>query len=361
MSLDTQGDTVTIVITGGAGFLGARLARTLLRGADFDTLSFVEQRSQQIRRPSANNPSNSTPPLRLVLVDRVAAPDDLTADPRVRSVVGDLNELLADPTQRARAVPLQTDAIVHLAAAVSAECEADFDLGLRSNIDATRNLLQAARELGTAPVFVYASSLAVFGFGAGLPRPSVIDDFSLPTPQGSYGVQKFIGEQLVADFARKGFVRGRSVRPMTVSVRPGKPNGAASGFLSGMIREPMTGVRATVPVSPDMAVALASPANTVAGLIKALSSTDEAWGPRTAMNLPSIQTTVGEMAQALRTVAGQSAFDLLDWTPDAHIERLVGSWPAKLSFDRAQALGLSSDGSFEDIVRAHLSDMAAQL
>ena len=320
-----------IAITGGAGFLGARMARELLARGD--------QR-------------------RLLLIDRMPPPADLAAHPQVSSLVGDLNDLLANPAQAQLALHANTVAVVHLAAAVSAECEADFDLGMRSNAQATLGLLQAARALKTQPVFLYASSLAVFGFGAGLPRPAVIDDFSLPTPQGSYGIQKFVGEQWVADFSRKGFVRGRSVRPMTVSVRPGKPNGAASGFLSGMVREPLAGLRATVPVGPQTAVALASPANTVNGLIRALNATDAEWGPHTAMNLPSIATTVHDMAEALRRVGGDSAYGLLDWQPNKAIERLVGSWPSVLRFDRAQALGLQADVSFEAIVRAHVADMA---
>ena len=199
--------------------------------------------------------------------------------------------------------------VFHLAAAVSGECEADFDLGMRSNFDATRALLDACRALGSKPTFVFASSLAVFGNLPGQPLPEPIRDFTLPTPQSSYGIQKFIGEQLVADYARKGFIRGRSVRLMTVSVRPGRPNGAASSFLSGMIREPLAGQKAACPVAPETSVALSSPARTIEGIIRAAQATDAEWGPLTAVNLPSLRTTVGEMAAALERVAGKAATD----------------------------------------------------
>ncbi|WP_332814811.1 D-erythronate dehydrogenase [Ramlibacter sp.] len=326
-----------ILITGGSGFLGARLARELLRRG---ALSL------------AGGPA--APIETLTLADRVQPPADLLADPRVRAVTGDLLELAA-----ARALPAAgTDAVFHLAAAVSAECEADFDLGMRSNFAATHALLEACRALGSRPLLVFASSVAVFGRQPGRALPEPITDDTLPTPQGSYGVQKFIGEQLVADYARKGFVRGRSARLMTVSVRPGRPNGAASGFLSGMIREPLAGQRARVPVSADTAVALSSPARAVEGLLRAAEATDAQWGPPTAINLPSLRTTVGEMAAALERVAGPAATALLDWAPDAAVQGLVGSWPAQLQWERARALGLAADDSFEQVVRAYARENA---
>ena len=178
----------------------------------------------------------------------------------------------------------------------------------------------------------------------------------LPRPQSSYGIQKFVGEQLVADYARKGFVRGRWVRLMTVSVRPGRPNAAASGFLSGIIREPLAGERARCPVDPDTPVALSSPRRTLEGILRAAAVDDAAWGSRTAMNLPALTTTPREMADALDRVAGAGASDRIDWVDDPVVRAIVGSWPARLRTPRAQRLGLRADTSFDDVVRAYLAD-----
>lgn len=329
-----------IVITGGAGFLGQRLARTLLaRG----TLSLAGAAPRAITR--------------LTLADRVAPPAALAQDARVSAVTGDLNELLApDADGQARAVPRDADAVVHLAAAVSGECEADFDLGLRSNLDATRALLQACRALGTQPVFVFSSSLAVFGHTPEQPMPSIIEDDTLPTPQNSYGTQKFMCELLVADCTRKGFVRGRNLRLMTVSVRPGRPNAAASSFLSGIVREPLAGARAVCPVAPDTPVALSSPARTIEGLVRALEAGEAEWGPRTALNLPALSTTAGEMVAALARVAGDEVAARVDWVPDPTIARIVSAWPAGMNARRAARLGLAADASYDDVIRDYLRE-----
>ena len=332
-----------IVITGGAGFLGARLARTLLTSGSLALGGASPQTIQSI-----------------TLVDRAAAPADLAADNRIKSLTGDLNQLL-EPfsginTAAAQSIWAQAAIIFHLAAAVSGECEADFDLGMRSNVDATRALLQACRAAGTCPTVVFASSLAVFGNSAAQPLPAVIDDRTLPTPQNSYGIQKFIGEQLVADYGRKGFICARNVRLMTVSVRPGKPNGAASSFLSGMIREPLAGMRAVCPVPPETAVALSSPARTIDGLIKAAEASDDAWGARTAINLPALSTTVGAMAMALEKLGGKAAADLIDWAPDPTIANIVTSWPAVIDAARARALGLEPEPDFESIVADYIRE-----
>lgn len=326
---------MNILITGGCGFLGARLARTLLAQG---SLSVAGESARPIES--------------ITLADRAPPPDDLAADRRIRFAGGDLNEQVASGALPAAG----TDVVFHLAAAVSGECEADFDLGMHSNLDATRALLDACRKLGTKPTFVFASSLAVFGNLPGQPLPEVIEDFTLPTPQSSYGIQKFVGEQLVADYARKGFVRGRSVRLMTVSVRPGKPNGAASSFLSGMIREPLAGVQAAVPVPQETPVALSSPARTIEGVIRAATATDAQWGPLTAVNLPALRTSVGEMAGALERVAGRAATALLDWTPDPAILRLVKTWPGNVASARANGLGLQADTDFESIVREYMRE-----
>jgi nucleoside-diphosphate-sugar epimerase len=293
---------------------------------------------------------------RITLVDRAPPPPDLAADARITAITGDLNAQLSAHGEVDATAWREADAIFHLAAAVSGECEADFDLGMRSNFAATHALLERVRALGTKPVLVFSSSLAVFGDSPEQPLPPIIDDHTLQTPQTSYGIQKFIGEQLVADFTRKGFVRGRSVRLMTVSVRPGKPNGAASGFFSGMIREPLAGLRAACPVPDETPVAIASPARTIEGLLRAAEASDAQWGPRTALNLPSLATTVGEMAAALGRVAGRAATDLLDRTPDATIGRIVKTWPGRFDTPRARALGLAPDESFDAVIRAYVRE-----
>jgi D-erythronate 2-dehydrogenase len=333
-----------IIITGGAGFLGVRLARTLL---SMGSLSLGGQAGQPI--------------IRITLADRAAPPADLALDPRVEVVIGDLNALLAPPiagssTPHLIASRADTALVFHLAAAVSGECEADFDLGMRSNFAATHALLEACRALKTQPTLVFASSLAVFGQTPLLPIPESVTDTTLPTPQSSYGIQKFIGEQMVADFGRKGFIQARNVRLMTVSVRPGKPNGAASGFFSGMVREPLAGVVSVVPVKASTQVALSSPGRTIEGLIRAAQASHRDWGPLTAMNLPAMTTDVGAMAEALKSIGGHSAHALLQWRIDPVIERIVATWPTRVASPRAEALGLYADTSFDDVVRAYVSE-----
>jgi nucleoside-diphosphate-sugar epimerase len=183
-----------------------------------------------------------------------------------------------------------------------------------------------------------------------------VDDQTLPNPQTSYGVQKVIGEQLMADYTRKGFLRGRTVRLMTVCVRPGRPNAAASGFMSSIIREPLAGQRAVCPVGPQTAVALASPARTIQGLRRAAASDDDTWGGRSAVNQPALTVTVADMVAALEQVAGPDAAALIDWVPDPAVARIVSGWPARLCTDRAARLGLTPDPDFRSIVEMHIAE-----
>ena len=326
---------VNVVITGGGGFVGARLARRLLAAGELDVAG-----------------GGPRPVERLTLIDQAAVPDDLAGDGRVTAVRGDLGDLLA-----AGPGPLAgADLIFHLAAAVSGECEADFDLGLRANLRATEALLAAGRTLGTAPVLVYSSSIAVFGDSPDHRLPAVIDDETLPNPQSSYGTQKVIGEYLLADYARKGFLRGRTMRLATISVRPGRPNAAASGYLSSIIREPLAGQRAVCPVDAGTAAALASPDRAIAALLCAATATDEAWGGHSAVNMPSLTVTVAEMVAALERVAGPAASALIDWVPDPAVERLVASWPTRFRTDRAARLGLIPDPDYDAVIAMHLAE-----
>ncbi len=329
---------VNVVITGGAGFLGSRLARELLAAGSLDVAGGGASRLS-----------------RVTLIDQVPVPPDLAADDRVTAVHGELGELL-DPEGAGPDTLAGADVIFHLAAAVSGECEADFDLGIRANLRATEALLASSRALGTSPVVVFSSSLAAFGGSEDLPLPDVVDDQTRPNPQTSYGAQKHIGEQLLADYTRKGFLRGRALRLVSVSVRPGKPNAAASGFMSGVIREPLAGQRAICPVTPETEVALASPAKAIAGLLCAATATDQAWGGRSAVNLPALTVSLADMATALARVAGPEVSALIDWVPDPEIARMVSSWPARVRADRAARLGLTPDPDFDSIIRMHLAE-----
>ncbi len=322
-----------LLVTGGAGFLGARLARTLLARGTLGGRTIE----------------------RLMLADLVAPPADLAADARVEARTGAL--MAQCETLAAEGF----DGVFHLASAVSSECEADFELGLRSNVDTTRALLDALRRAVEAgglppPRFVFASSLAVFGSDPSIALPAVIRDDTLPTPQNSYGTHKFICELLVAEYTRKGYVDGRSARLMTVAVRPGKPNAAASGFLSGIIREPLAGIDAVCPVPTGLRVALASPAKTVEGLVAVYEADREAFGGRTALNLPSLGVSVQDMLDALAAAGGSQALARVRFERDATVERIVGGWPATFESSRAERLGLRPDEDFGSIVRQFMRE-----
>jgi D-erythronate 2-dehydrogenase len=319
-----------VLITGGAGFLGARLARTLLARGNILGQSFDL----------------------ILLADLVPPPGDLSQHPRVRSKVGLLMDQCSELSSE------NFDLIFHLASAVSAECEADFDLGMRSNLDTIRSLLEALREAGNRPRFVFASSVAVFGSDDGLPLPPVVCDDTLPTPQSSYGTQKFICEQLVTEYTRRGFLDGRSARLMTVTVRPGRPNGAASGFLSAIIREPLAGLETTCPVPAEMAVAVASPARAIEGLIAVAGAGRANLGGRTAINLPALTVTVGEMLDALERVAGRAVRQKVSFETNDAIVRIVGGWPSVFDNARASRLGLEHDPDFSSIIRQYLADQS---
>jgi len=322
-----------IVITGGAGFLGTRLARALLA------------------RGELTDARGATRPLsEIVMLDVVAPP--AAEDSRLTAVTGDL----ADPAVIARAITPDTASIFHLAAVVSGQAEAEFDVGMRVNLDATRALLERCRKLGAPPKFVFTSSLAVFG-GA-LPDP-VPDDAPL-TPQSSYGTQKAIGEYLVYDMTRKGFLDGRSLRLPTITVRPGKPNKAASSFASGIIREPLAGVDAPCPVAPTTRMWVQSPRAVIENLIVGHEATPAQFAHTRSVNVPGIAVAVGDMVAALRTVAGDAVADRVKWQFDPAIDRIVSTWPANFAPRLGAALGMRADRDFESIVRAYLADEPAR-
>ena len=248
----------------------------------------------------------------------------------------------------------------HLASAVSGECELDFDLGMRSNLDSTRALLDALRAAGNVPRIVFSSSVAVFGPDPGLPLAPIVADDTLPAPQTSYGTQKLMCEHLIADCTRKGFIDGRAARLMTVTVRPGKPNAAASSFFSGVIREPLAGVEAICPVDASVSHPVASPAHTIDALIRIFEATREEMRGRLALNLPALNVTVRQMLDALEAVAGPRVRALVKFQRDERIAGIVANWPPGASAARANALGLQANASFEDIIRQYIADCRAR-
>jgi D-erythronate 2-dehydrogenase len=310
-----------VVITGGCGFLGRRVALRLLERSDVDEL---------------------------VLFDNAPSALPLPEDRRLRLVTGNI----ADRETVRRVISPGTASVFHLAAVVSGEAEADTDLGYRVNLDGTRAVLDACRALGTCPRVVFASSLAVYG-GA---LPAAVGDDTPLTPQTSYGTQKAIGELLVNDYSRKGFVDGLALRLPTVVVRPGRPNRAASTFASSIIREPLSGRNAVCPVSPDTVMALASPRRVVAALLHAHDLPGREVGGRRSLQLPGFSVAVGEMAEAVRRVGGAEAYTKIQWEPDPLIQQIISGWPRALAAPRAVALGFTVDNGIDEVVEAFVED-----
>jgi nucleoside-diphosphate-sugar epimerase len=315
-----------VLIIGGAGMIGRKLAERLAKDG---ALGGKEISS-------------------LTLYDVVEGAVPVGAKMQVRLLTGDLP---ADGEAR-RMIADRPDVIFHLAAIVSGEAEQDFDKGYRINLDGTRNLLEAVRHAGHKPRCVFASSIAVFG----APFPEAIGDEFFNTPLTSYGTQKNICELLVSDYARKGFLDGISIRLPTICVRPGKPNKAASGFFSNIMREPLAGHEAVLPVSEAVTHWHASPRAAVGFMVHAATIDLDTVGPRRALTMPGLPVTVGEQIAALRKVAGDKVVARIRREPDPFIEKIVAGWPGRFAAKRALSLGFKPDDSFEDIVRIHIED-----
>src|SRR5215468_3066325 len=286
----------------------------------------------------------------MTLLDVVppAMPDGFSG--KVDTVAADL----AAPGEAAKAIAGRPDVIFHLAGVVSGEAELDFDKGYHVNLDGMRALLEAIRATGDGyrPKVVYTSSIAVFG--APFP-PTIPDDFHL-TPLTSYGTQKAIGEVLLADYTRRGFCYGVGIRLPTIVVRPGKPNKAASGFFSGIIREPLAGVEAVLPVAESVVHTHASPRAAIGFLIHAAGLAPEALGPRVNLSMPGVCCTVADQIAALRRIAGERAVARIRREPDPLVVRIVDGWPQRIEARRARELGFKAESSFEEIIRIHIDE-----
>ena len=322
-----------VVITGGAGFLGSRLAAAILASGALKDAHGVQQPVREI-----------------VLADVTQAATN--NDPRVRVMQGSLDErAFVDAV-----VTPDTASVFHLAAVVSGQAEADFDIGMRVNVDATRQVLERCRACATPPKFIFASSIAVFGGALSDP----LQDDAPVTPQSSYGTQKAIGELLVNDMSRKGFIDGRALRLPTIVVRPGKPNRAASSFASGIIREPLAGVEAVCPVAPETTLWIQSPRAVVDNLIVGHDVDASQLPAFRAVNVPGIAIAVGDMVAALRDIAGAAVAERVQWRYDPTIDRIVSTWPARFDTRVGPALGMRADGDFTSIVRDYIGELRAQ-
>src|SRR4029079_4866643 len=319
-----------VVITGGGGFLGSKLATALLaRG--------------KLAGPDGNPHEIS----KLVLLD-TAFPTPRPADPRIEKVTCDLSAgaLLE------RVITANTASLFHLAAVVSGAAEADFDLGMRVNLDGTRRVLERLRLCERPPRVVFSSSVAAFGGDL----PPELDDSTTPNPQTSYGAQKVASEYLITDYSRKGFLDGRSLRLPTIVVRAGKANAAASSFASAVIAEPLNGVAHACPVAPETDVWLLSPGRVVEAFIHAWELPAEAWGTKRWLNLPGITASVAQMVEALRSVAGDKVAKRINSKADERIRNIVKTWPVRFRTPRALEMGFKPDPDVRSVIRDYIAD-----
>jgi D-erythronate 2-dehydrogenase len=317
-----------ILITGAAGMIGRKLTERLVRDGELN------------RR----------------IIDRVTLADIVAPDApaKVPFAISTLTGDLAAPDAASKAAAQRPDVIFHLAAIVSGEAEFDFEKGYRVNFSGTRELLEAIRRVGEGyrPRLVFASSIAVFG----APFPEAIPDDFFLTPLTSYGTQKAIGELLLADYTRRGFMEGIGIRLPTIVVRPGQPNKAASGFFSSIIREPLAGQEAVLPVDESVRHWFASPRAAVGFLIHAAGLAGDVLGPRVNLTMPGLACTVGEEVAALTRVAGTKVAERIRHEPNETVAKIVAGWPQNFDVRRARSLGFVAEASFDEIIRAHIED-----
>ena len=317
-----------ILIIGAAGMVGRKLTERLVKDGSLGDAEITRATLHDVITPE--NPAN--------------------APFQVKTLASDFSE----PGEAEKLVAERPDVIFHLAAIVSGEAEAEFDKGYRINLDGTRRLFEAVRQVGDGykPRLVFTSSVAVFG----APFPEAIGDEFFHTPLTSYGTQKAIGELLLSDYSRRGFFDGVGIRLPTICVRPGKPNKAASGFFSNIIREPLAGQEAVLPVTEDVRHWHASPRSAVGFLLHAATLDTAKLGWRRNLSMPGVSVTVGEQIDSLRRVAGDKVVARIRREPDPVIIGIVAGWPRNFAPNRAESLGFTAEKSFDDIVRAHIDD-----
>jgi nucleoside-diphosphate-sugar epimerase len=319
-----------VLITGGGGFLGKKLARRLLEGAELTGPSGKPEKVSE-----------------LLLFDVAKASGPGLNDKRVHALAGDIANFAT-----VQSIVQGAATVFHFAAVVSAGAEADFDLGYKVNLDGTRNVLEACRALGTAPRVLFTSSLAAYG---GELPPAVGDDTPL-TPQTSYGAQKAIGEFLVRDYTRKGYLRGTAIRLPTICVRTGTPNKAASTWASSMVREPLTGIDVVCPVTPQTVMAVLSPRRTVESFVRAHNLDVVAFGPGRTLLLNGINVTARELEDGMRRHAGNRKIGTVAWQHDPAIQRICDGWPQGIDGARARRLGFETDCDLDEIIRHFIAD-----
>ena len=316
---------MNVLIIGGGGFIGQKLARRLAEKGEL----------------------RGKPITRLRLAD-LSAPPAIDAPFPVESLACDIS----DRASVDAAVTAEDEVIYHLAAVVSAHAEADLDAGLQANLFGVLNVLERCRALESNPVLVFTSSLAVFGGDV----PDPIEDWTAPTPRSSYGAQKAMGELLVNDYSRRGLIRGRGFRLPTIAVRPGRPNRAASSFMSSIIREPLNGEEAICPVSRDFLHYYLSPKRCVENLIRGTELEQDELGQNVCMTMPGQTLTIGQMIDAMTAVAGPEPAKLIRWEEQPEIQRIVSTWRYNYRPEKALALGLEADADFEENVRYYLDE-----